>query len=433
MKPVLAFESQYYMALQGGINYIQDKSDTQDRVVSPLIDATANQSHKGITFGSNFGGVIGNSFIFHPWLLNIELRISLSEFNHTRQLQLDHSTTNQFFALTHVTKVNNFNLLLLKPGRFLPNNSVLYTQFGIGLISNTIDTIHKLTTPTSLEGSQYTLSKKTPAAVLGLGMEMILSPNISFYYDFNYAALKRFSLEGSQTINAIAYHANNDLDQSLFQAVFGIKWQSLQPFSHSTLRPTCGWYAGAGLGLLQANLTTRFANATTLQNRILVNNRVATVSPDIELLLGRNFFTNRFIFFLEAFAAYHPLKTTSNPKVILAVAPNESAVLNQHLKTGPTFGLLFKPGLLLANRSLYLILGAAKTKVDVNLDRSIWPFLYLTGWGLENPLSKEVSLRAEYQLGFGNRVSDVHFGSASTKNEKLAQQKGSLKLVYYFT
>lgn len=419
------------MGLQGGINYLQDKATTFDHTLGTINNISVDQQHKGITFGSNLGAVVGHQFFFYPWTLGAEARLTLSEFNHTRKLQLDHLSTNQFYTVSHVTKVNNFTLFLIKPGRLLPNNMILYSQLGLGLISTKIDTFQTLTTNNLFHGVQFTQSEKLPAGVLGLGLEMILSPNISLYYDFNVALLKQISLSNNQLQDGVSYHATSQIQQDLFQGILGLKWQSLQPYKQTHQAPACGWHVALGLGLMQANLTTRFANATSNQNPFLVDNRVATITPSFDVLAGYHFPFSHYILIAEAFGNYHPHKTTENPKVWLQITPNESAQLDQHLSTGPTIGLTLKPGLNIMSRFFYLIFGMGQTRIDVNLDKTVWPFFYLTGWGIQSPLSQYVSLRAEYQLAFANRVSDVHNGPISTKNEKLVHQKGSLALVYH--
>ena len=430
-KPMLAFQSLYYMGLQAGIIQIQDRSITQDTIITPSHTIFTDQHHKGITFGSNYGAIIGNLFIFDPWILAAELRVTLSEFNHTRKLLLNHFDLNEFYTLDHVTKMNNFYLLLIKPGYLLPSNAILYTQFGVGYVSTKIDTLQNLNTANSIEGIQFSQRQKLPTGVFGLGLELLISPNIALYYDFNFGFLKQLTLNKNQNVNGIPYHSAHQLDQLLFQAILGLKWYSHYEFKPTINAPLTGWYVGSGLGFMQANLTERFLHFTSNQTSFAVENRSATLSPDVEVKAGRNFVLGKFVFFTEAFAAYHPLKAKQNPQINLHISPDETGLVNEHLRTGPTLGVAVKPGLHYLNRVFFLTLGAGTTKLDTGHNKSIWPFLYLTGWGLETNLAPQLNLRAEYQLAFGNRISDTHSGAMSTKTQKLVQQKGNLSLIYY--
>lgn len=421
------------VAIQGGISQVQDRAVTHDSTSTQIGAIHAQQQHKSVAFGSNVGASFGHTLLGEPWALSIELRATLSEFNHTRALNLSPMQNGQSYELTHTTKISNLYQIFISPGFLLQSNAIFYTPLVFAIAPAQVTTLQNITQNNILEGVESRKSQKLPAGMVGLGLELILNPNISMYQDFTFGYLKRLELNESKRIHATQYNTQNTAHRLLFQTAFGIKWHTPYRFMAQSNRPLSGWYMGSGLGLLQANLNASLSNYSAQQNYLQSKHRTSLISPDIDVKIGKNFVLENLILFAELFAALHPLKLDRNPDIVLTTSQNDVGQLQNSLQTGPTYGVLLKPGVLFLNRALYIMLGAGSTTMKMNQDKLIHPFLYLTGWGMETNLAPQLNLRSEYQIAYANRVSDVHIGNITKHSEKLIQQKGAMSLIYYFS
>lgn len=420
------------MSVQGGISQVQDRSTTDDTTSTPLGAIQVQQQHKSVAFGSNFGAGFGHTVLGESWSFGTELRATLSEFTHTRILDLSPMPNGQSYELSHTTQISNLYQIFLKPGFLLPSNSIVYTPLVFAIAPAHITTLQNITQNNILEGVESHKSQKLPAGMIGLGLELILHPNISVYQDFTFGYLKRLELNENKSINTIQYNIQNTAHRFLFQSVLGIKWHTPYRFMAQSNHPLSGWYIGSGLGLLQANLNASLSNYSQQQNYVRSRHRASLLTPDIDIKIGRNFVLENLILFTELFAAFDPLKLDHNPDILLTTNQNDVGQLQNSLSIGPTYGILVKPGMLFLNRALYVMLGAGSTTIKMNQNKLTHPFLYLTGWGLETNLSPQLNLRSEYQIAYANRVSDIHIGNVTKHSEKLIQQKGTMSLIYYF-
>tara|TARA_R110002110_G_scaffold415836_1_gene657250 strand:+ start:8771 stop:10015 length:1245 start_codon:yes stop_codon:yes gene_type:complete len=413
------------MGLQLGITQIQDKLTSENSTLNAPNPILATQDHNGTQTGPNMGIMVGGMLYNQKYSLGAELRLSHLEYNQTRQLYHQQTNINQNYGSTQTTKINNFSSIFAKFGTFIMSDAMLYGQLGLGVISTKVDYVQSLSNPAiGYQAAQHSHSKKNPGAILGVGLELLVSPHISIYSDFNYSYFPNYHSNANQTIDNITFNFNEDLQQQLFQAVLGIKWHTRKTPKHIDAG-LAGWHAGINLGLLQTSLNTMVQNAPSLLSNFMINNRFSSISPDIDVVFGKSWVTKKLALFLEASAAIHPLSQNLNIKY------NGETVVDSSARNTATLSLQAKPGLIFYNRILYVIAGMGTTHINV-ADTSSWYTIYNTGWGLEAPLADKLNIRAEYVFSFSNHTDHMNTNNLEYTNKKLVQQKGTMGLVYYF-
>jgi len=425
-KPLLAIQAMGYMGLQLGIAQIQDKLELQDSISNIPNPISVSQHHNGIQTGSNFGVMVGGMLHNQKYSLGAELRLSHLEYNQTRELYTQQANIAQNYGATQTTKINNFSSLLGKFGAFIISDAMLYGQLGLGVISTKVDYIQNLSAPIGYQATQDSHSKKNAGVIIGAGLEVLMSPHLSIYYDFNYTYFPSFQTNAVQTINNITSNYNESLQQQLFQAVLGIKWHTRKTPKHIDAGLS-GWYIGANLGLLQTNINTDIKNLTLQNTNFITKSRFSIISPDIDIVLGKSWVGSKLAIFLEGTASIHPIEKNKN----ISVTYNGTTLHESSVKNAATLAILAKPGFVFYNRMLYFIAGIGTTHLDIS-NQTSWSMIYMTGWGIETPLSEKLNLKAEYIFAFSNHADHNSYNDLHYTNEKLVQQKGTIGLAYYF-
>jgi len=416
-----------YMGLQLGITQVQDKLESQDSILNIPNPVSTVQQHNGIQTGPNFGLMIGGMLHNQKYGLGAELRLSHLEYNQTRELHIQQINTAQSYISRQKTKINNFSSLLGKFGTFIISDAMLYGQLGLGVISTKVDYVQNLNAPINNSATQDSHSKKNTGAIIGAGLEILMSPNLSLYYDFNYTYFPSFQTSATiQTTNVVNAHYNENLKQQLFQAALGIKWHTRKTPKHIDAGLS-GWFIGTNLGLLQTNLNTEIKNINFQNTNFTTKNRFSTISPNVDIIIGKSWVGKKLGIFLESIASLHPISQNKN----LSVAFNNAVLHESSTKNTATFSILAKPGFVFYNRMLYFITGIGATRLDVS-NQTSWSTIYTTGWGIETPLSEQFNLRAEYIFAFSNHADHNNDKNLRYTNEKLVQQKGTMGVVYYF-